>query len=137
MNALLNRPKKAVRKFREQRGPMENWSGEDFDLLYDLLMVANTPGPLARLRLRLTLLMWTSAALPVYALDELLCAAQSKASGRLTAVMDRLDDRCSNIESACRRAGDHALIEHIGRVFDLVLNVANSLGHKAARLVRG
>ncbi|MFF3127780.1 hypothetical protein ACFVRD_37050 [Streptomyces sp. NPDC057908] len=137
MNALLNRPKKAVKNFREQHGPMEDWSGEDFDLLYDLLLVANTPGPVARLRLRLTLLMWTGATMPVYALSELLWAAQNKVSDRLNAAMDRLDDRCSNIESACKRAGDDALIERVGQVFDLVSNVANSVGRKAARLVRG
>lgn len=98
MNALLNRPKKAVKNFRAQHGPMENWSGEDFDLFYDLLVFANTPGQVARLRLRLTR---------------------------------------STIEAACKRADGDALIERIGWVFDLVLNVANSVGRNAARLVRG
>ncbi|MFD0253697.1 hypothetical protein ACFVGX_22585 [Streptomyces sp. NPDC127113] len=135
---LITRPKKkAVKNFRDQHGPMEGWSGDDFEHLLDLLVVANVPGPLARFRLRLTLLMWTGAAMPFYALGELLWAAQNKVSDRIELVMDRLDDRCSTIESACKRAGDDALIEHIGRVFDLVSNVANSVGKKAARLVRG
>ncbi|NGO48647.1 hypothetical protein [Streptomyces ureilyticus] len=137
MNALLNRPKKAVKDFREQHGPMETWSAEKFDRLYDLLMVANAPGPVARLRLRLTLLMWTAAAMPFYAVAELLWAAQNKVSQRLNAVMDLLDDRCSNVESACKRAGDHALVEYVGRVFDSVSQSANFVGRLAARLVRG
>lgn len=138
MNALLNRPKKkAVQHFRDQHGPMDDWSADDFERLLDLLVVVNAPGPLARLRLRLTLLMWTGAAMPFYALGELLWAAQNKVSDRVEMVMDRLDDRCSTIESACKRAGDDALIEYIGRVFDLVSNVANSVGAKVARLVRG
>ncbi|MER6723369.1 hypothetical protein [Streptomyces halstedii] len=137
MNALLSKPKKALKSFHQQHGPMDDWSGDDFEHLLDLLVVVNTPGPVARARLRLTLLMWTGAAMPVYALSELLRAAQNKVSGRVEAVMDRLDDRCSNIESACRRSGDDALIERIGRIFDLVSNVANSVGKKAARLVRG
>jgi hypothetical protein len=136
-NLLLSRPKKAVKNFRDQRGPMEYWPGEDFDLFYDLLVIANAPGPAARLRLRLTLLMWTGVTLPVYALSELLWASHSKVSTRLDVVVDRLDERCSTIESGCRRAGDDALIEYMGRVFDLVSNVANSVGRKAARLVRG
>ncbi|MFC7871991.1 hypothetical protein ACFUS2_12695 [[Kitasatospora] papulosa] len=135
---LLTRPKKrAVQRFNDQHGPMDEWSADDFERLLDLLVVVNVPGSLSRLRLRLTLLMWTGAAMPVYALGELLWAAQNKVSGRVEAVMDRLDDRCSNIESACQRAGDDALIERIGRVFDLISNVANSVGKKAARLVRG
>ncbi|MEU3433068.1 hypothetical protein [Streptomyces sp. NPDC006863] len=138
MNALLTRPKKrAVQRFNDQHGPMDDWSADDFERLLDLLVVVNAPGPLARLRLRLTLLMWTGAAMPFYALGELLWAAQNKVSHRIEKVMDHLDDRCSTIESACKRAGDDALIEHIGRVFDTVSNVANSVGKKAARLVRG
>ncbi|RPK69896.1 hypothetical protein EES45_36325 [Streptomyces sp. ADI97-07] len=137
MNALLNRPKKALKNFHAQHGPMDDWSGDDFEHLLDLLVVVNTPGPVARARLRLTLLVWTGAAMPVYALGELLWAVQNKVSRRVEAVMDRLDDRCSNIESACQWAGDDALIERIGRVFDLVSTVANSVGKKAARLVRG
>jgi len=138
MNTLLNRPKKkAVQHFHDQHGPMDDWSGEDFERLLDLLVVVNAPGLVARLRLRLTLLMWTGAAMPFYALGELLWAAQNKVSQRLNAVMDVLDDRCSNVESACKRAGDHALVEHMGRVFDSVSNVANFVGRKAARLVRG
>ncbi|PJE97154.1 hypothetical protein CUT44_14335 [Streptomyces carminius] len=118
---------------------MESWSGEDFDVLYDLLVAANTPSPLARLRLRLrlTLLMWTGAVMPFYALGELLWAAQNKVSKRLNKVMDRLDERCSNAETACRQVGDQALAEHIGLAFDWVSNAVNSVGRKAARLVRG
>jgi hypothetical protein len=116
---------------------MEAWTAEDFDRLYDLLVVANTPGPLARLRLRLVLLMWTGAAMPFYALGELLWSGWELVSPRLTAVMDRLDDRCSNIESACRQAGDYVLVEYIGRAFDAVSHLANSAGRMAARLVRG
>ncbi|WP_433406993.1 hypothetical protein [Streptomyces sp. CA-146814] len=105
--------------------------------MLDLLVVVNTPGPVARLRLRMTLLLWTGAAMPVYFLNELLWVARNQGSGRIEAVIDRLDDRCSAIESACERAGDVELIERIGRVFDLVANVANCVGQKAARLVRG
>ncbi|MFI9311189.1 hypothetical protein [Streptomyces triculaminicus] len=137
MNALINRPKKAVQHFHEQHGPMDGWSSEDFERLLDLLVVVNAPGPLARLRLRLTLLMWTVATMPFYALGELLWAAQSRVSQRLNSVMDRLDDRCSTIESACRRAGDHALVERVGRAFDWVSALANSVGRTAARHVRG
>lgn len=116
---------------------MEDWSGHDFEVFMDFIAVANRPGPLARLRLRLTLLVWTAAAMPFYAFGELLWAAQNRVSEPLNAVMDRLDDRCSDIESACRRAGDHALVEYVGRVFDFVSHVANSAGRKAARLARG
>ncbi|MFI2764849.1 hypothetical protein ACH5A3_39470 [Streptomyces echinatus] len=137
MNALLNRPKKAVRNFHDHHGPMEGWSGDDFEHLLDLLVVVNAPGPLTRLRLRLTLLMWTGAAMPFYALGELLWAAQNRVSERLNTVMDRLDDRCSNIESACRQVGDHALVERVGAAFERISTVANSVGRTAARLVRG
>ncbi|UZI33976.1 hypothetical protein [Streptomyces sp. VB1] len=133
----LRKPKKALQLFHEQHGPMDDWSGDTFEHLLDLLVFVNTPGPVARLRLRLTLLMWTGAAMPVYFLNELLWAARNQGSGRIEAVIDRLDDRCSTIESACKRAGDAELIEHIGQVFDLVANVANFVGQKAARLVRG
>lgn len=138
MNALLNRPKKkAVQHFHDQHGPMDDWSGEDFECLLDLLVMVNAPGPVARLRLRLTLLMWTGAAMPFYALGELLWASQSKVSQRLNTVMDRLDDRCSNSEAACRQAGDSALVERVGRVFERISAMANSVGRTAARLVRG
>ncbi|ORT54623.1 hypothetical protein [Streptomyces sp. CB03238] len=137
MNALLNRPKKAVRNFHDQHGPMDGWSADDFEHLLDLLVVANTPGPLARLRLRLTLLMWTGAAMPFYALGELLWAAQNRVSERLNKVMDRLDDRCSNIESECRQVGDHALVERVGAAFEWISTVANGVGRTAARRVRG
>ncbi|MFF3958826.1 hypothetical protein ACFYY1_37325 [Streptomyces sp. NPDC001890] len=137
MNALLNRPKKAVKNFHDQHGPMDNWSGDDFEHLLDLLVVVNAPGPLARLRLRLTLLMWTGTAMPVYALSELLWAARHRVSQRLNSVMDRLDDRCSNVESACRQAGDHSLVENIGSVFEWVSTLANSVGRVAARRVQG
>ncbi|WP_331718709.1 hypothetical protein [Streptomyces sp. NBC_00212] len=138
MNALLNRPKKkAVQHFHDQHGPMDDWSGEDFERLLDLLVAVNAPGPLARLRLRLTLLMWTGAAMPFYAFGELLWAAQNRVSERLNTVMDRLDDRCSTIESACRRAGDHALVERVGAAFEWVSAMANSVGRTAARRVRG
>ncbi|MEV6147106.1 hypothetical protein [Streptomyces sp. NPDC051992] len=137
MNALLNRPKKkAVQHFHDQHGPMDDWSGEDFERLLDLLVRVNAPGPLARMRLRLTLLMWTGATMPVYALSELLWAAQNKVSDRLNAVMDRLDDRCSTSESACKRAGDHALVERVGTVFEWISTLANSVGQTAARRVR-
>ncbi|MFF0170246.1 hypothetical protein [Streptomyces prasinus] len=135
---LLNRPKKkAVQHFHDQHGPMDGWSGDDFEHLLDLLVVVNAPGPLARLRLRLTLLVWTGAAMPFYALGELLWAAQNRVSQRLNAVMDRLDDRCSNIESACRRAGDHALVERVGSTFEWISTMANFVGRTAARRVRG
>ncbi|CUW33422.1 MULTISPECIES: hypothetical protein [Streptomyces] len=137
---LLTRPKKkaeAVQNFHDQHGPMDGWSGDDFEHLLDLLVVVNTPGQLARLRLRLTLLAWTGAAMPFYALGELLWAAQNRVSQRLNAVMDRLDDRCSNIESACKRAGDHALVERVGIAFEWISTVANSVGRTAARFVRG
>ncbi|THA61729.1 hypothetical protein E6R60_36030 [Streptomyces sp. A0642] len=137
MNALLSKPKKALKHFHRQHGPMDDWSGDDFEHLLDLLVVANTPGPVARARLRLTLLMWTGAAMPVYVIRELLWGAQSKVSGRIEAAMAWLDDRCSTVASTCRRSGDDALIERIGRTFDLVSNLANSVGKKAARLVRG
>ncbi|MFE2684543.1 hypothetical protein [Streptomyces mirabilis] len=138
MNALLNRPKKkAVQNFHDQHGPMDGWSGDDFEHLLDLLVIVNAPGPLARLRLRLTLLMWTGAAMPFYALSELLWSGWELLSPRLNAVMDRLDDRCSNIESACRQAGDHVLVEYIGLAFDAISRLANSAGRMAARLVRG
>lgn len=135
---LLTRPKKkAVQKFHNQHGPMDHWSGDDFEQLLDLLAVVNAPGPLARLRLRLALLMWNGAAMPFYALSELLWAAQNRVSQRLNTVMDRLDDRCSDIESACRRAGDYALVERVGTVFDWISTMANSVGRAAARRVRG
>lgn len=129
--------KKAVQHFRNQHGPMNGWSGDDFEHLLDLLVVVNAPGPLARLRLRLTLLMWSGVAMPFYALSELLWAAQNRVSQRLNTVMDRLDDRCSNIESACRRAGDYALVERVSTVFDWISTMANSVGRTAARRVRG
>ncbi|MFF4173636.1 hypothetical protein [Streptomyces sp. NPDC001744] len=135
---LLTRPKKtAVKNFRDQHGPMDGWSSDDFEHLLDLLVAANAPGPLARLRLRLALLMWTGAAMPVYALGELLWAAKNQVSDRLTLVMDRLDDRCSDSESACRQAGDYALVERVSGVFEWISTAANSVGRRAARLVRG
>ncbi|MFY0516069.1 hypothetical protein ACOMD4_37640 [Streptomyces anulatus] len=134
----LRRPKKKfLQRFHDQHGPMDYWSGDDFEYLLDLLFLVNAPGPLARFRLRLTLLMWTGVALPVYALNELLWAARNQGSSRIEAVIDRLDDRCSTAESACRRAGDDELIECIGRAFDLVSDVANAVGRMVARLVRG
>ncbi|MET9209646.1 hypothetical protein ABZW38_31490 [Streptomyces bacillaris] len=137
MLSLGLRKRKSLQRFREQRGPMDGWSGDDFEHVLDLLVFVNTPGPVARVRLRLMLLMWTGVAMPVYFLNELLWVARNQGSGRIEAVIDRLDDRCSAIESACKRAGDAELIEHIGQVFDLVANVANFVGQKAARLVRG
>ncbi|MEU2899593.1 hypothetical protein ABZ690_08300 [Streptomyces sp. NPDC006967] len=137
MNALLNRPKKAVKNFHDQHGPMDDWSGDDFEHLLDLLVVVNAPGLLARLRLRLTLLAWTAATMPFYALAELLWSATEKVSRRLNKVMDWLDGRCSNVESACKQAGDHVLVEYVGRVFDSVSHAANIVGRMAARLVRG
>ncbi|WP_309049138.1 hypothetical protein [Streptomyces sp.] len=135
---LLSRPKKkAVQHFRDQHGPMDGWTADDFEHLLDLLVVVNTPGPLTRLRLRLTLLMWTGAAMPFYALSELLWATQNRVSERLTTVMDRLDDRCSNIEAACRRAGDYALVECVGAAIEWISTTANSVGRTAARRVRG
>lgn len=136
--SMSTRPKKAaVRRFHDQHGPMDCWSADDFEQLLDLLVVVNTPGPLARLRLRLTLLMWTGAAMPFYVLSELLWAVQNRVSERLNTVMDRLDDRCSNIESACRQVGDHALIERVGAAFERILITANSVGRAAARRVQG
>ncbi|MBX7471264.1 hypothetical protein K1Y80_34970 [Streptomyces sp. MAG02] len=135
---LLTRPKRvAVKHFHDQHGPMDDWSGEDFERLLDLLVVVNAPGLLARMHLRLTLLMWTGATMPIYALSELLWAAQNKVSQRLDTVMDRLDDRCSNSEAACRQIGDHLLIERIGAAFEWVSTTANSVGRTAARHVRG
>ncbi|MFF8293624.1 hypothetical protein ACF068_31070 [Streptomyces sp. NPDC016309] len=132
-----NRKAEAVQHFHDQHGPMTDWSGDDYEHLLDLLVIVNTPGPLARLRLRLTLLSWAGAAIPFYALSELLWSGWERVSPRLNAVMDRLDDRCSNIESACKRAGDHALVEYVGRVFDAVSHAANAVGRMTARLVRG
>ncbi|GGO98367.1 hypothetical protein [Wenjunlia tyrosinilytica] len=124
---LLTRPKKktAVENFHNQHGPMDGWSGDDFEHLLDLLVVVNAPGPLARFRLRLALLAWTAATMPVYALAELLWSAQERVSERLNVAMDKLDDRCSKVESACKRAGDYALVEYVGRVFDSVSHAAN------------
>ncbi|MFD8268495.1 hypothetical protein [Streptomyces althioticus] len=136
LNSLTQSKEETVRAFYDQHGPMSGWSADDFERLLDLLVVVNTPGPLARLRLRLTLLMWTGAAMPFYALGELLWAAQNRVSARLNTVMDRLDDRCSNLESACRRAGDHALVERIGAAFEWISTTANSVGRIAARRVR-
>ncbi|MFE1075151.1 hypothetical protein ACFW5W_28530 [Streptomyces sp. NPDC058783] len=126
-----------MKDFHNQHGPMEGWSSADFEYLLDLLVVVNAPGPVARMRLRLTLLMWTGAALPVYALGELLWAAKNRVSERLNTVMDRLDDRCSDSESACRQAGDHALVERASAVFERVSTVANSVGRIVARRVQG
>ncbi|WP_327332894.1 hypothetical protein [Streptomyces anulatus] len=129
--------KKFLQRFHDQHGPMDCWSGDDFEYLLDLLVLVNAPGPLARFRLRLTLLMWTGAGLPFYALNELLWVARNQGSSRVEAVIYRLDDRCLTAESACRRAGDDALVECIGRAFDLVSDAANAVGRVIARLVRG
>ncbi|MGA5598968.1 hypothetical protein ACPCSE_32530 [Streptomyces cellulosae] len=135
---LPTRPKKtAVRRFHDQHGPMDGWSADDFEHLLDLLVVVNTPGLLARLRLRLALLMWTGAAMPFYALGELLWEVQHRIPERLEKLTDWVDDRCSAIESACRRAGDHALIERVGAAVEWISATANSVGRTAARRVRG
>ncbi|MGW3253550.1 hypothetical protein ACWDCX_23690 [Streptomyces fungicidicus] len=135
---LPTRPKKtAVRRFHDQRGPMDGWSGDDFEHLLDLLVVVNTPGPLARFRLRLTLLMWTGATMPFYVLGELLWEMQNRIPEWLEKVTDWVDDRCSPIESACKRAGDHALVERASSAVEWVSTAANSVGRIAARRVRG
>ncbi|WP_042404399.1 hypothetical protein [Streptacidiphilus carbonis] len=138
MNALLNSgPRKAVRDFREQHGLMESWSGDDFERFYDVLVIANRPGPAARLRLRLALLVWTGTAMPFYACGELLWAAQHKVSQRLDTFLDRLDDRCSTSESACKQIGDHVLVERVGSVSEWISAKATAVGRAAARLAKG
>ncbi|CAM5435522.1 putative protein OS=Streptomyces fumanus OX=67302 GN=GCM10018772_70360 PE=4 SV=1 [Streptomyces fumanus] len=100
-------------------------------------MTVNASGLLARLRLRLTLLMWTGVAMLFYVLGELLWAVQNRTPARLEALTDWVDDRCSVIESACRRAGDHALVERASSAVEWISTAANAVGRTAARRVRG
>ncbi|MFI0901844.1 hypothetical protein [Streptomyces sp. NPDC020983] len=140
-NFLLSRPRRiakdAVQDFRNEHGPVEEWSGHDIEVYLDFVSAAHRPGLLARQWLRLRLLLWELSAMPVYALSELLWAAQNRVYSCLNVAMDWLDDRCSAVESQCRQAGDGGLVESFGRVSDLVSDVANSAGRKASRLVRG
>ncbi|TLQ38997.1 hypothetical protein [Streptomyces marianii] len=130
MNALLSKPKRVVRNFRKAHGGIETWSAEDFDVFQDLLAAAHT-GPLLRLRLRAQTLLAIAYAMPLYTLSELVNAVRGTYWDRLDRYLDRVDDRCSDAEEACTRAGDWAFVKRVGdltdRFTDAVCRMADRL----------
>ncbi|MFF2572709.1 hypothetical protein [Streptomyces sp. NPDC058084] len=140
MNALLNTPKRVTRRFHENHGPMTSWTAEEFDLLQELLAIAwRRPVPRFRLRLRrvqlrLRLLTWTAAALPVAVLGSLLWVLFNKVSPQLESITDRVDDRCTDIELACTRAGDRVFVDRVGEACNHFVDRFDRL---TSRLVRG
>ncbi|MFB6841851.1 hypothetical protein [Streptomyces sp. NPDC056361] len=140
MKALLNTPKRVARRFHANHGPMASWTAEEFDLLLELLAIAwRRPVPRLRLRLRryqlrLRLLMWTAAALPVAVLGSLLWTLFNRVSPQLESITDRVDDRCTDIENACTRAGDRAFVDGVGEACNRFVDRFDRL---TDRLVRG
>ncbi|MEU6946609.1 hypothetical protein ABZ957_15475 [Streptomyces sp. NPDC046316] len=132
MSALLNTPKRVARQFREDHGPMDDWTAEEFDLFQELLAVA-WRGPLPRLRLRLKLLTWTTVALPVYFVGSLLWTLFHQVSPWLEDITDRADDRCTAVETACSRAGDQAFVDYVGEFCHRLVDLLDRVNDRLAR----
>ncbi|WP_330335780.1 hypothetical protein OHS33_39295 (plasmid) [Streptomyces sp. NBC_00536] len=117
MNGLLNIPKRFVRRFHAEHGPMDDWSADEFDQFLELLKVAHLQrGLLGRMRLRLDLLTWTVLAVPLYMAGSLLWSSKRVVLPWLEAAFDRVDDRCTAVETVCLTSGDRRFVERVAAV---------------------
>lgn len=135
MSTLLNNAKAGELQFRQAHGDPATWEAVDFEVHQNLALVVSVARrerwrrPLRRLTAGLVV----AYATPFYVLAEVIYRARGRVWLPLDHYLDRVDDRLSDAETACSRAGDQRFVEWLGAATD---RLTEAVGRLTTRLVR-